>query len=152
MEPQWNPSVENQAIARALRLGQAQAVQVTRYVISGTVEQVSCAHISTGTIAKEVGYALASRQEVENGSHGLGIKCLPSRNLGAASDSQSMSSMIGANRYPRFAQANFREIELQSVCVSTTLVNDVWGGIVTTAVTQSGFALISHAAQICFSH
>jgi hypothetical protein len=40
-EPQWNPSVENQAIARALRLGQEQAVQVTRYVVKKTVEQVS---------------------------------------------------------------------------------------------------------------
>ncbi|KAK7190159.1 SNF2 family domain-containing protein [Paraphaeosphaeria sporulosa] len=39
VEPQWNPSVENQAIARALRLGQEQAVQVTRYVVNGTVEQ-----------------------------------------------------------------------------------------------------------------
>jgi SNF2 family DNA or RNA helicase len=41
VEPQWNPSVENQAIARALRLGQKQAVLVTRYVTDQTVEQVS---------------------------------------------------------------------------------------------------------------
>jgi SWI/SNF-related matrix-associated actin-dependent regulator of chromatin subfamily A3 len=41
VEPQWNPSVENQAIARALRLGQEQAVYVTRYVVNKTVEQVS---------------------------------------------------------------------------------------------------------------
>ena len=40
VEPQWNPSVENQAIARALRLGQEQRVQVTRYVVNRTVEQV----------------------------------------------------------------------------------------------------------------
>lgn len=40
MEPQWNPSVENQAIARALRLGQEHSVHVTRYVVEGTVEQV----------------------------------------------------------------------------------------------------------------
>jgi hypothetical protein len=40
VEPQWNPSVENQAIARALRLGQTQAVLVTRYVVDSTVEQV----------------------------------------------------------------------------------------------------------------
>ncbi|KAF2680196.1 hypothetical protein K458DRAFT_373918 [Lentithecium fluviatile CBS 122367] len=39
VEPQWNPSVENQAIARALRLGQEQRVQVTRYVVIRTVEQ-----------------------------------------------------------------------------------------------------------------
>jgi SWI/SNF-related matrix-associated actin-dependent regulator of chromatin subfamily A3 len=41
VEPQWNPSVENQAIARALRLGQEQAVIVTRYVVDETVELVS---------------------------------------------------------------------------------------------------------------
>lgn len=41
VEPQWNPSVENQAIARALRLGQEQSVQVTRYMVNRTIEQVS---------------------------------------------------------------------------------------------------------------
>jgi SWI/SNF-related matrix-associated actin-dependent regulator of chromatin subfamily A3 len=40
VEPQWNPSVEKQAIARALRLGQGQSVLVTRYVTKSTVEQV----------------------------------------------------------------------------------------------------------------
>ena len=40
VEPQWNPSVENQAIARALRLGQGQSVLVTRYIVNRTVEQV----------------------------------------------------------------------------------------------------------------
>jgi SNF2 family DNA or RNA helicase len=39
VEPQWNPSVENQAIARALRLGQHHSVHVTRYVVESTVEQ-----------------------------------------------------------------------------------------------------------------
>ncbi|KAF6828597.1 DNA repair and recombination protein rad5c [Colletotrichum musicola] len=38
VELQWNPSVENQAIARAMRLGQGQEVFVTRYVIKDTVE------------------------------------------------------------------------------------------------------------------
>jgi SNF2 family DNA or RNA helicase len=41
VEPQWNPSVENQAIARALRLGQKQSVTVVRYVVDQTVELVS---------------------------------------------------------------------------------------------------------------
>lgn len=40
MEPQWNPSVEKQAIARAIRLRQEEKVQVTRYIIKGTVEEV----------------------------------------------------------------------------------------------------------------
>jgi hypothetical protein len=48
---QWNPSVENQAIARALRLGQKQAVIVTRYVVEQTVEQVSCSPELISSIA-----------------------------------------------------------------------------------------------------
>lgn len=47
VEPQWNPSVENQAIARALRIGQDKSVLVTRYVVELTVEEVSqrlCSH------------------------------------------------------------------------------------------------------------
>ncbi|KAK2808657.1 hypothetical protein FQN50_004521 [Emmonsiellopsis sp. PD_5] len=46
VEPQWNPSVENQAVARAMRLGQGQSVLVTRYVVDRTVEMVGNA-IST---------------------------------------------------------------------------------------------------------
>jgi len=38
VEPQWNPSVENQAIARAIRLRQEKKVIVTRYYIKETVE------------------------------------------------------------------------------------------------------------------
>jgi SWI/SNF-related matrix-associated actin-dependent regulator of chromatin subfamily A3 len=40
VEPQWNPSVENQAVARAIRLGQEATVLVTRYFVEKTVEQV----------------------------------------------------------------------------------------------------------------
>jgi SWI/SNF-related matrix-associated actin-dependent regulator of chromatin subfamily A3 len=40
-EPQWNPAVENQAVSRAIRLGQESSVQVTRYIMKNTVEQVS---------------------------------------------------------------------------------------------------------------
>jgi SWI/SNF-related matrix-associated actin-dependent regulator of chromatin subfamily A3 len=40
LEPQWNPFVEEQAIGRALRLGQTRAVTVVRYVMQNTVEQV----------------------------------------------------------------------------------------------------------------
>ncbi|KAH6722788.1 SNF2 family N-terminal domain-containing protein [Leptodontidium sp. MPI-SDFR-AT-0119] len=38
LEPQWNPSVEAQAIGRVSRLGQNKAVSVTRYLVRGTVE------------------------------------------------------------------------------------------------------------------
>ena len=48
VEPQWNPSVEEQAVARALRIGQKQRVIVTRYYVRGTVEEVrlkgACIH------------------------------------------------------------------------------------------------------------
>jgi SWI/SNF-related matrix-associated actin-dependent regulator of chromatin subfamily A3 len=40
LEPQWNPMVENQAIARVLRLGQTRNVRVVRYIMKGTVEEV----------------------------------------------------------------------------------------------------------------
>lgn len=39
VELQWNPAVESQAIARAIRLGQEKNVQVTRYMIKDTVEE-----------------------------------------------------------------------------------------------------------------
>lgn len=40
IEPQWNPSVEEQAIARALRMGQTKSVKVFRYIMKNTVEEV----------------------------------------------------------------------------------------------------------------
>ncbi|KAI1752665.1 SNF2 family N-terminal domain-containing protein [Xylaria castorea] len=39
VEPQWNPSVEEQAIARALRMGQTREVTIIRYMVENTVEQ-----------------------------------------------------------------------------------------------------------------
>ncbi|ETS83908.1 hypothetical protein PFICI_05784 [Pestalotiopsis fici W106-1] len=39
VELQWNPSVESQAIARAIRLGQSQHVKVIRYIMNDSVEQ-----------------------------------------------------------------------------------------------------------------
>ncbi|RKK93675.1 hypothetical protein BFJ71_g9469 [Fusarium oxysporum] len=39
IEPQWNPSVEEQAIARALRMGQTNSVKVFRYIMKNTVEE-----------------------------------------------------------------------------------------------------------------
>ncbi len=41
LEPQWNPMVENQAIARLTRLGQKRNVKVIRYIMKGTVEVVN---------------------------------------------------------------------------------------------------------------
>ncbi|KAI0161065.1 hypothetical protein GGR52DRAFT_586385 [Hypoxylon sp. FL1284] len=39
VEPQWNPSVEEQAVARAVRMGQKREVRIMRYVMKKTVEQ-----------------------------------------------------------------------------------------------------------------
>ncbi|KAI9688916.1 MAG: hypothetical protein M1822_001273 [Bathelium mastoideum] len=39
VEPQWNPTIEEQAIARALRLGQTRDVTVIRYVVEKSVEK-----------------------------------------------------------------------------------------------------------------
>jgi len=52
IEPQWNPSVENQAIARAIRLRQEEKVLVTRYIIKGTVEEVCITDI-LGALRRE---------------------------------------------------------------------------------------------------
>ena len=41
VEPQWNPAVEAQAVARVLRMGQTREVTVFRYVTANTIEEVS---------------------------------------------------------------------------------------------------------------
>ena len=41
LEPQWNPTVESQAIGRAVRFGQEKTVTVERYIMKDTVEEVS---------------------------------------------------------------------------------------------------------------
>jgi DNA repair protein RAD16 len=39
IEPSWNPAVEEQAIARLLRIGQTMKVRVTRYIVSNSIEE-----------------------------------------------------------------------------------------------------------------
>ncbi|KAI2464721.1 SNF2 family N-terminal domain-containing protein [Annulohypoxylon bovei var. microspora] len=39
LEPQWNPSVESQAIGRVIRLDQKKQVTITRYVTTSTIEE-----------------------------------------------------------------------------------------------------------------
>lgn len=41
LEPQWNPSIETQAIGRALRIGQVSQVRIVRFIMESTVEEVS---------------------------------------------------------------------------------------------------------------
>jgi hypothetical protein len=56
--------VENQAIARALRLGQKQSVYVVRYVVDQTVELVSRPRLTLNSQAdKFQGNASIARQE-----------------------------------------------------------------------------------------
>ena len=50
LEPQWNPMVENQAIGRVLRLGQKRNVKVVRYIVKGTVEEVSVHQLFLGSV------------------------------------------------------------------------------------------------------
>ena len=41
MEPQWNPMLEDQALDRVYRIGQTKEVTTIRYIVKGTVEEVS---------------------------------------------------------------------------------------------------------------
>lgn len=40
LEPQWNPSLEEQALAHAHRLGQERLVTTLRYIMKGSFEEV----------------------------------------------------------------------------------------------------------------
>lgn len=65
VEPQWNPSVEEQAVARALRMGQTKEVKIFRYVMKGTVEEVWITLHSTlpGLILARTSLAFKRRKE-----------------------------------------------------------------------------------------
>jgi len=41
MEPQWNPAIEEQALARVHRLGQTRDVTTVRFVIDESIEKVN---------------------------------------------------------------------------------------------------------------
>lgn len=40
MEPQWNPTVEEQALARVYRVGHTKEVTTIRFAVEGTFEEV----------------------------------------------------------------------------------------------------------------
>jgi SNF2 family DNA or RNA helicase len=42
MEPQWNPTVEEQALARVHRLGQTKKVTTVRFIMKNSIEDVGC--------------------------------------------------------------------------------------------------------------
>ncbi|KAK8127289.1 hypothetical protein PG984_008397 [Apiospora sp. TS-2023a] len=56
-ELQWNPSIEKQAIARAIRIGQTRQVRVTRYLIRNTVEQEMFSQQDTKRRVAAVGFS-----------------------------------------------------------------------------------------------
>ncbi|KAI0536612.1 SNF2 family N-terminal domain-containing protein [Xylaria digitata] len=65
VEPQWNPSVEEQAIARAVRIGQTRPVTVMRYIVKRTVEKnILSLQRKKTTLAK---FTLDGGQEGESG-------------------------------------------------------------------------------------
>ncbi|KAL2820973.1 P-loop containing nucleoside triphosphate hydrolase protein [Aspergillus cavernicola] len=69
LEPKWNPSVEEQAIGRAVRLGQAREVAVVKYVTEHTVEeniltiQKNKRHLANLILADRSTDSLAGRTE-----------------------------------------------------------------------------------------
>ncbi|KAK3952419.1 P-loop containing nucleoside triphosphate hydrolase protein, partial [Pseudoneurospora amorphoporcata] len=68
VEPQWNPSVEDQAIGRAHRMGQTKEVVVTRYIMQGTVEQVRIAPKTTSNVQPEGSIERMERTEATSDS------------------------------------------------------------------------------------
>ena len=40
LEPQWNPALEEQAIGRAIRIGQHHRTTVIRYIVLNSIEEV----------------------------------------------------------------------------------------------------------------
>ena len=50
LEPQWNPSIEEQAIGRISRLGQEKTVSVIRYVMQKSIEEVAYPVLNPGFV------------------------------------------------------------------------------------------------------
>jgi len=61
LEPQWNPFVELQAMARAQRIGQDRRVVCLRYFMQGTIEQVRATSVH-GILMEAYG-SIARRDE-----------------------------------------------------------------------------------------
>jgi SWI/SNF-related matrix-associated actin-dependent regulator of chromatin subfamily A3 len=66
LEPQWNPSVESQAVGRVFRLGQEQKVCVIRYICENTLEEsIESRQIVKLQLASKGGLHTSDREESE---------------------------------------------------------------------------------------
>lgn len=45
LEPQWNPAIEEQTLARVHRMGQCHPVVTMRYVMKDSIEEVGFPHL-----------------------------------------------------------------------------------------------------------
>ncbi|KAH6648497.1 hypothetical protein BKA67DRAFT_574992 [Truncatella angustata] len=59
MEPQRNPSIEGQALARIHRIGQSREVTTVRLIMNNSIEKVSKLAISTCHLTLWGGYTAA---------------------------------------------------------------------------------------------
>lgn len=74
LEPQWNPSIEIQAIARAQRMSQEQSVLVIRYIVLETVEEVrDIDDISTCSplADRQTGHRETAERQVDHRKNGI---------------------------------------------------------------------------------
>ncbi|CAN9280363.1 unnamed protein product [Alternaria alternata] len=68
MEPQWNPTVEEQALARVHRMGQTKEVTTIRYVMADTFEERV---IETQQRKRELAELLLSTEPHAESEHSL---------------------------------------------------------------------------------
>ena len=72
--PEWNPVIEQQAIARVYRLKQSKPVTCVRLVMSGTVEELACMH-TQATKLNIISGCLDGDASVARSKMGLNDKC-----------------------------------------------------------------------------
>ena len=72
--PEWNPVIEQQAIARVYRLKQSKPVTCVRLVMSGTVEELACMH-TQATKLNIISGCLDGDASIARSKMGLNDKC-----------------------------------------------------------------------------
>lgn len=79
LEPQWNPSVETQAVGRAVRLGQEKQVTIIRYIIKNTVEEYIQSHQSRKLQLASVGWEKESEDKEDQKLKKIIVNASPHR-------------------------------------------------------------------------